>query len=86
MKFVNNLKGQEIPLPGRIVGLVDVFDALTSKRPYKEPWPMKRAFDLLHQQRGELFDPEIVDLFLENMDEVRSIFDAHKEYTLSPSA
>jgi putative two-component system response regulator len=77
--YPNYLKGEEIPLFGRIVGLVDVFDAVTSKRPYKDPWPLDKAFDLLESGKGTQFDATIVDLFLNNTDEVRTIFNDHKE-------
>jgi response regulator RpfG family c-di-GMP phosphodiesterase len=73
------LKGEDIPLYGRIVGLIDVFDALTSKRPYKEPWPFEKAVDLVKSEKTKHFDPTIVDLFLENIDEVKTIYDTHKD-------
>jgi CHASE2 domain-containing sensor protein len=58
------LRGEEIPLPGRIVAICDVFDALRSRRPYKEPWTMEQALDEIRSQRGRHFDPQLVDLFL----------------------
>jgi len=61
--YPNGLKGEEIPLEGRIVAIVDVFDALTSKRPYKEAWPVEKAVDLIQSQSGKHFDPKIVALF-----------------------
>ena len=60
-----NLKGEEIPLVGRIVALADVFDALTHKRPYKEAWPVDAALDEIRQQSGKQFDPRIVEIFIE---------------------
>ena len=62
------LSGGKIPLVGRIVGLVDVFDALISKRPYKDPFPVEVALDIIKKERGEHFDPDVVDVFLENID------------------
>ncbi len=58
------LKGEEIPLVGRICAICDVFDALTSKRPYKEPWPTEDALAEIESQAGKQFDAELVDAFL----------------------
>ena len=71
--YPQGLAGEEIPLVGRIVGLADVFDALTSKRPYKDPFPVEKAIDIIKQERGEHFDPDVVDVFLENIDEILKI-------------
>jgi putative two-component system response regulator len=54
----------EIPLMGRITTVADVFDALTHERPYKEAWPLERAIDEIAGQRGEQFDPGVVDAFV----------------------
>jgi putative two-component system response regulator len=67
------LKGEEIPIHGRIIAIADVFDALTSKRPYKEPWPIDKALDLIKEQRGEHFDPAIVDAFLLSIEPILAI-------------
>jgi len=56
-------KGEEIPLSARIVRVADVFDALTSRRPYKEPWPLERALDYLREQAGSQFDPKVINVF-----------------------
>lgn len=61
--YPNRLSGENIPITGRIVSIVDVFDALTSKRPYKEAWTYQRALDLILEERGKHFDPQLVDLF-----------------------
>jgi len=55
------------------VAVVDVFDALTSRRPYKQAWPVERAVDFLRDQRGKQFDAALVDLFLSRMPDVREI-------------
>ncbi|RFP11471.1 MULTISPECIES: HD-GYP domain-containing protein [unclassified Duganella] len=65
--YPNGLAGREIPLVGRIVAIADVFDALTSARPYKPEWPIPQAVEYLEQQRGKHFDAELVDLFLTQM-------------------
>jgi putative two-component system response regulator len=58
------LRGLDIPLPARLVAPVDVYDALTSRRPYKEPWPVDRAVEHIIEQRGRHFDPEVTDAFV----------------------
>jgi len=67
--YPRGLAGDKIPIAGRIVGLADVFDALTSKRPYKIPYPVEVAVDIIQKERGEHFDPDVADVFLENVDE-----------------
>ncbi len=62
--YPHGLRGEEIPLVGRIVALADVFDALTHERPYKAAWSCERARDEIKQQRGRHFDPAVVDAFL----------------------
>ena len=61
--YPEGLSGNGIPLPGRICALSDVFDALTSARPYKKAWPVKDAVAEVHRNRGKHFDPELVDIF-----------------------
>ncbi|KQW89219.1 two-component system response regulator [Massilia sp. Root418] len=65
--YPRGLAGEDIPLEGRIVAIADVFDALTSARPYKAAWPVEEAVQYLRQQRGLHFDPELVDMFLERL-------------------
>lgn len=55
---------EEIPLTGRITTVVDVFDALTRERPYKEAWPLERAVAEIAEQRDDQFDPRIVHAFV----------------------
>jgi putative two-component system response regulator len=71
--YPGGLKGVDIPLLGRLSAVADVFDALTSPRPYKAPFPAAKAADILREGRGTHFDPEILDLFLGNFDEVLAI-------------
>ena len=68
------LKGKAIPLYGRIVAIADVFDALTSKRPYKDAWPLDKAFDYIDNESGKSFDPEIAEYFIKNRKTVETIF------------
>ena len=57
------LVGQAIPFSARIVAIADVFDALTTRRPYKEPWPVQEAMDYIQAQSGRHFDPQLTALF-----------------------
>lgn len=69
------LKGEAIPLEGRIAALCDVFDALVSKRPYKEAWRFEDAVAEIQKQSGRHFDPEVVDGFLRALPAIRAIVD-----------
>ena len=71
--YPKGLAGEDIPLVGRVVAVADVFDALTSVRPYKAAWPVEKAVDYLKEQRGRHFEARLVDLFLEELDEVADI-------------
>ncbi|SRR5579859_443157 len=67
------LAGPAIPLEGRVVAVADVFDALTSARPYKRPWTNEEAADLIKSEAGRHFDPEIVEAFLRSMPEILAV-------------
>ncbi len=71
--YPNGLSGKDIPLEGRIACLCDVFDALTSTRPYKEAWSAKKAFKEIKVCRGTFFDPELADLFLKLSSKIKVI-------------
>ncbi|SIQ95638.1 two-component system response regulator [Aquipseudomonas alcaligenes] len=62
--YPRGIGGVEIPVEARIIAIADVFDALTSERPYKKAWPVEEAVQLLREQSGRHFDPELVELFL----------------------
>lgn len=68
--YPNGLAGEAIPLPARIVAVADVFDALTSKRPYKRAWSVQDAVEFLQTQQGRHFDPACVQAFLAQLDKV----------------
>ena len=68
--YPQGLKGNEIPIEGRMTAVADVFDALSSKRPYKEPFPLDRCLDILQKDSGSHFDPSCVEAFLQRLDEV----------------
>lgn len=71
--YPQGLKGEEIHIYGRIIALADVFDALTFRRVYKEAWEPARVTAWFKEQRGKQFDPDLVDVFLENLDEFARI-------------
>ncbi len=62
--YPNGIGGAAIPIAARITALADVFDALTHRRPYKEPWPVARALEEIAYLKGHQFDPELTDLFI----------------------
>jgi HD-GYP domain-containing protein (c-di-GMP phosphodiesterase class II) len=68
------LKGADIPLESRIVAICDVFDALKSDRPYKEPYSFKRSFAILEEDKAKHFDPQIVDAFMDNKEKIIQIY------------
>lgn len=67
------LKGNDIPISGRIVAVADVFDALTSERVYKEEWPVEKAVEYIKEQRETQFDPAIVDAFMNIGDSITKV-------------
>jgi len=67
--YPHGLAGEEIHIFARITGLSDVFDALSHRRVYKDPWPPRKIYDLILEERGRHFDPQLTDLFLEHFDE-----------------
>jgi HD-GYP domain-containing protein (c-di-GMP phosphodiesterase class II) len=67
------LKGEEIPISGRIVALADVYDALSCKRVYKEPWTEENVLAEIRKMRGGKFDPEVVDAFFEILPSIQAI-------------
>ncbi|EHN68615.1 HD domain-containing phosphohydrolase [Aliivibrio fischeri] len=75
--YPSQLKGEEIHIFARITAIVDVFDALMSKRCYKEAWPLERVIELFKRERGRQFDPNLSQLFLDN---IYSFIDIRLEY------
>lgn len=73
------LKGENIPIEARIVAICDVFDALSVKKIYKEPWNIKKINELLKKEKGNHFDPQITQILLDNMDEFLAIRDNYSE-------
>ncbi|RKF19974.1 DUF3369 domain-containing protein [Alginatibacterium sediminis] len=78
--YPEGTSGEDIHIYGRIVSIADVFDALGSRRSYKEPWPLSRILALLERERGTHFDPTIVDWVLSHVDEMTEITDRYPDH------
>ncbi|WP_235619581.1 HD domain-containing phosphohydrolase [Paucidesulfovibrio longus] len=76
---IQNLAGEDIPLPARICALADVYDALGSVRSYKNAWPEERILALVREERGRHFDPQVVDTFFEIYDTIQAIKSKYQE-------
>ncbi len=76
--YPEGLKGHEIPLVARIVSVADVFDAISSKRIYKDAFDVSESFDMLKEMKGKNLDPYLVDVFIENSEEVLKIYNKYK--------
>lgn len=77
--YPKGLKGEKIPLPGRIAAVADVFDALTSVRPYKKAWTVEDAVALIKKESGEHFEPRIVKAFFNVLPEILKIKEQHAD-------
>jgi len=77
--YPNSTRGEEISIEARIVAVVDVFDALTSARPYKKAWPLETAKEYIQQQQNQQFDPVCVDAFIENFDKIIPIYNKFED-------
>ena len=73
------LKGEDIHIFGRITAVADVFDALGSDRVYKKAWPLDKILELFKEEKGKHFDPKLIDIFLDNLDEFLEIRDTYKD-------
>lgn len=77
--YHRGLKGEEIPLVGRITSIADVFDALTSVRPYKKAWPVQDAVTLIQREAGTSFDPELVKHFVAILPQILAVRDKYSD-------
>lgn len=82
MGYPNKLKGDEIPVGARLMAVADVYDALVSRRPYKEPFPHEVAVEEILKGRGTQFDPDVVDAFSKIADELPEIYEKFKDSTI----
>jgi len=71
--YPNGKRGEEIPIGARIAAISDVFDALTSERPYKQAWSIDKAIALIKEESGRHFEPALVEVFLANLDQIIAI-------------
>lgn len=81
--YPEHLSGEDIPLSSRVMAVADVFDALVSRRSYKEPFTVEKAFDIIREESGTHFDPLVVQAFLDAEDEVRRVKDLHMDSSSS---
>ena len=77
--YPHGLAGRDIPIEGRIVAVADVFDALTSERPYKKAWDLDRALQLLREGSGAHFDPECIEAFFAVLEEILAVKARYRE-------
>lgn len=77
--YPNGLKGDDIHIFSRITAIADVYDALMSKRPYKEPWNLLDTIEFIKDQRGKMFDPAIVDCFFNIIEQLEEIRKSHND-------
>ena len=73
------LKEKEIHIFGRITAIADVFDALSSERVYKKAWSLEKIYEYFNDEKGKHFDPELIDVFFNNLDEFLAIRDKYKD-------
>ena len=71
------LAGEDIPLSARVMAVADVFDALVSKRSYKEGFPFEKAMDIIREGSGNHFDPKVVNAFVNAQDEVHRVMNTY---------
>ena len=83
--YPRNLSGEAIPIFGRIIAVADVFDALTTARPYKQPWSVDDARKYIRDERGSHFDPRCVDAFLLVWQDVLEIMDRYRDEECRPT-
>jgi len=81
--YPNGLRGEEIHLYGRITAIADVFDALASDRVYKKAWELERILNLFKEERGEHFDPRVVDVFMDQLPKILEIRDRYSDVMLN---
>lgn len=78
--YPNGLKGEDIPIEGRMSAIADVYDALSSDRVYRKAFSFIESINMMREARGSHFDPELLDLFLDSMDDVLKIKESHSDF------
>ncbi|MGE4560630.1 MAG: DUF3369 domain-containing protein, partial [Desulfobulbus sp.] len=84
--YPQGLQGEEIHIYGRIIGVADVFDALSNKRVYHEAWSWEAVFSYFMEQRGKHFDPTLVDILVENQQEFKAIWKRYNSIQHTPDS
>jgi putative two-component system response regulator len=84
--YPNGVKGEAIPLEGRICAVVDVFDALSTKRPYKPAYDWDKSCKILEAGRGKHFDPRVLDAFFARQDDIREVQRRYADSALGATA
>ena len=79
MKNLRKIKEKEIHIYGRITAIADVFDALGSDRCYKKAWEDEKIFELFNSEKGEHFDPKVIEAFFHSLDEIKTIRERFKD-------
>jgi putative two-component system response regulator len=82
--YPRGLKGEGIPIEGRIAAIADAFDALTTERVYKPAFELDHAVDLMLKHRGEHYDPDLLDVFLASMEDVKKIHERYADLANRP--
>lgn len=77
--YPNKLRGEEIPLSGRITALADVFDALTMKRVYKPAFSVEKSINIMKEGRGSHFDPNLLDIFIQRLPSIQDVYSTYKD-------
>jgi len=73
--YPKGLSGKDIHIYGRITAVADVFDALSHKRVYKDAWEFDKILEYFQKERGKHFDPELIDIFFNNLDKIKPIYE-----------
>ena len=82
--YPDGLAGEDIPLEARIVTVADIFDALISRRPYKEAWSIARALEYIGEQSGQMLDPRCVSALMDNLPRLHDICDRYSHVAAHP--
>lgn len=77
--YLKGLSGEEIPLSARIMAIADVYDALRSKRVYKAAFSHEKSLEIISASKGSHFDPALIDIFIENQEQFRSLWDSYRD-------
>ena len=77
--YPEGISGETIPFEARVTAVADVYDAIRSKRPYKKPWSEEKSLEYMNDNSGKKFDPEVIEVFCRNIDEIRKISSKYQD-------